>query len=168
MVTALALIGHATLVASQRVIAPIVAALLVVGVLVELPDFDPAYAGGEYVLGGFWPTWVLSMVTSASLALSYGPFANDYARYLPAWAARRGALWGSAGIFLGCWFALLFAAFFTSMMAPGTSDFVVGLVEVSPTWYAVPLVVIGLLGGFGQGSLASTAPAWTPRRSSLG
>ncbi|MDT7617387.1 MAG: hypothetical protein QOF00_4834 [Pseudonocardiales bacterium] len=150
----LALIGHATLVASQKVMAPLIAVLLIVGVLIKLPDFDPGYAGGEYLLGSFWPTWVLSMVASASLALSYGPFANDYARYLPVTAARRGALWGSAGIFFGCWFALLFAAFFTSMMAPGTADFVVGLVEVSPTWYAVPLVIIGLLGGFGQGSLA--------------
>jgi purine-cytosine permease-like protein len=150
----LALIGHATLVASQKVIAPLVAVLLIVGVIVKLPDFDPGYAGGEYLLGSFWPTWVLAMVTSASLALSYGPFANDYARYLPARASRRGAWWGSAGIFLGCWFALLFAAYFTSMMAPGTADFVVGVVDVSPTWYAVPIVLIGLLGGFGQGSLA--------------
>lgn len=91
------------------------------------------------------------MVTSASLALSYGPFANDYARYLPTSLSRRGALWASGGIFLGCWFALLFAAFFTSMMKPGTTDFVVGVVNVSPTWYAV---LIGLVGGFGQGSLA--------------
>ncbi|MEV7968680.1 cytosine permease [Sphaerisporangium sp. NPDC088356] len=150
----LALIGHATLIASQKLIAPIVAVLLVVGVLIKLPDFDPGYAGGHYVLGGFWPTWVLSVVTSASLALSYGPFANDYARYLPVRAARAGAWWGSAGIFFGCWFALLFAAYFTSMMAPGTTDFVVGLVGVSPTWYAVPLVVVGLLGGCGQGSMA--------------
>ncbi|MET0763514.1 MAG: cytosine permease [Blastococcus sp.] len=150
----LALIGHATLVASQKVIAPFVAVLLVIGVLVKLPDFDPGYAGGEYLLGTFWPTWVLAMVTSASLALSYGPFANDYSRYLPASQSRRGAQWASLGIFLGCWFALLFAAFFTSMMAPGTVDFVVGVVDVSPTWYAVPIVVIGLVGGFGQGSLA--------------
>jgi purine-cytosine permease-like protein len=150
----LALIGHATLVASQKVIAPFVAVLLIVGVLIKLPDFDPGYAGGEYLLGTFWPTWVLSMVTSASLALSYGPFANDYARYLPAADSRRGAKWASAGIFVGCWFALLFAAFFTSMMAPGTVDFVVGVVDVSPTWYVVPIVLIGLVGGFGQGSLA--------------
>lgn len=150
----LALIGHATLVASQKVLAPVVAVLLLVGVIIELPDFDPGYAGGAYLLGSFWPTWILAMVTSASLALSYGPFANDYARYLPASASRRGARWASAGIFFGCWFALLFAAFFTSMMAPGTVDFVVGVVDVSPTWYAVPIVAIGLLGGFGQGSLA--------------
>jgi purine-cytosine permease-like protein len=135
-------------------IAPLVAVLLIVGVLVKLPDFDPGYAGGQYLLGSFGPTWVLAMVTSASLALSYGPFANDYARYLPASMSRRGAGWASVGIFVGCWFALLFAAFFTSMMAPGTADFVVGVVDVSPTWYAVPIVLIGLVGGFGQGSLA--------------
>jgi purine-cytosine permease-like protein len=150
----LALIGHATLVASQKLIAPIVAVLLVIGVLVKLPDFDPGYAGGEYLLGSFWPTWLLAMVTSASLALSYGPFANDYARYLPTSLSRRGAMWASGGIFLGCWFALLFAAYFTSMMEPGTTDFVVGVVNVSPTWYAVLIVLVGLLGGFGQGSLA--------------
>jgi purine-cytosine permease-like protein len=31
---------------------------------------------------------------------------------------------------------------------------VVGVVDVSPTWYVVPIVLIGLVGGFGQGSLA--------------
>jgi purine-cytosine permease-like protein len=149
----LALIGNATLVASQKVIAPMVAVLLIVGVAVTLPDFDPGYAGGEYILGGFWPTWVLSLVTTGSLALSYGPFANDYARYLRPALAARGAWWGSVGIFFGCWCALLFASYMTTMMAPG-ADFVVGLVELSPTWYVVPLVIIGLVGGFGQGSMA--------------
>jgi purine-cytosine permease-like protein len=149
----LALIGNATLVASQKVIAPMVAVLLLVGVAVTLPDFDPGYAGGDYLLGSFWPTWVLSMVTTGSLALSYGPFANDYARYLRPAMAARGAWWGSVGIFIGCWCALLFASYMTTMMAPGT-DFVVGLVELSPAWYVVPLVIIGLVGGFGQGSMA--------------
>lgn len=150
----LALVGHATLVVSQKVIAPTLAVVLVVGMLIKLPDFNAGYAGGHYILGSFWPTWVLSMVTAASLSLSYGPFANDYARYLPVAGARRGAWAASAGLFLGCWFALLFAAYFATLFSSSTTDFVLGLVGASPTWYAVPLVLVGLVGGFGQGSLA--------------
>jgi purine-cytosine permease-like protein len=151
---ALALIGHATLVLSQKIIAPVIAVVLVVGLLAELPHFHASYAGGHYLLGSFWPTWVISMTTAAALALSYGPFANDYARYLPVKRARAGALVASAGLFLGCWFALIFAAFFATMFSSKTTDFVLGLVGTSPGWYAVPLVLVGVVGGFGQGSLA--------------
>lgn len=150
----LALVGHATLVLTQKIIAPVIAAVLAVGVLVELPHFNASYAGGHYILGSFWPTWVLSMTTAAALALSYGPFANDYARYLPVKRARAGAFVASIGLGLGCWFALIFAAYFATLFSSRTTDFVLGMVAISPAWYAVPLVLVGVVGGFGQGSLA--------------
>ncbi|QYL15590.1 purine-cytosine permease family protein [Mycolicibacterium pallens] len=149
-----ALVGHATVVVAQKYLAPLLAVLLLIGIVVKLPDFHADYAGGEYLLGGFWPTWLLSAVTSAGLALSYGPFANDYARYIPVSAARRAAWMSSAGLFIGCWFGLIAAAYFTTMFADPTSDFIYKLVAGLPTWFAIPLVIVGLLGGCGQGAIA--------------
>jgi purine-cytosine permease-like protein len=149
-----ALVGHATVVVAQKYLAPALAILLIIGILIKLPDFHQSYAGGEYLLGGFWPTWILAVVTSAALPLSYGPFMNDYARYLPVRDARRGAWVASVGIFIGCWFALIFAAYFTTMFPDRNADFVFGLVNALPTWYAIPLIVVGLVGGCGQGAIA--------------
>lgn len=149
-----ALIGHATVVVAQKFLAPLLGVLLLVGVLLKLSDFDAGYAGGDYLLGGFWPTWILSAVTAAGLPLSYGPFANDYARYLPARLARRGAWSASVGLFVGCWFGMMAAAYFTTMFADPTGDFVFGMVAGLPTWFAIPLVIVGLLGGCGQGAIA--------------
>jgi purine-cytosine permease-like protein len=149
-----ALVGHATVAAAQKYLAPVLAVLLIIGILIKLPDFHQSYAGGDYLLGGFWPTWILAVVTSAALPLSYGPFMNDYARYLPVRDARRGAWVASAGIFVGCWFALIFAAYFTTLFPDRNTDFVFGVVNASPTWYAVPLIVVGLVGGCGQGAIA--------------
>jgi purine-cytosine permease-like protein len=149
-----ALVGHATVVVAQKFLAPLLGVLLLVGVLLKLPDFDPGYAGGDYLLGGFWPTWILAAVTAAGLPLSYAPFANDYARYLPARVARRGAWAASAGLFIGCWFGMMAAAYFTTMFADPTGDFVFGMVSGLPTWFAIPLIIVGLLGGCGQGAIA--------------
>ncbi|WP_197537343.1 purine-cytosine permease family protein [Modestobacter italicus] len=149
-----ALVGHATVVVAQKVLAPLLGVLLLIGVLIKLPDFDAGFAGGDYLLGGFWPTWILSAVTAAGLPLSYGPFANDYARYLPVGAARRGAWTASAGVFAGCWFGMMAAAYFTTMFADPTGDFVFGMVAGLPTWFAIPLIIVGLLGGCGQGAIA--------------
>ena len=149
-----ALVGHATVVAAAKVLAPLLALLLVIGIIIKLPDFHADYAGGDYLLGGFWSTWLLAMVTAAGLPLSYAPFVNDYARYLPANQARRGAWMASIGVFVGCWFALIFAAYFTTMFPDLSVDFVFGLVDASPTWFAIPLIVVGLLGGCGQGAVA--------------
>jgi purine-cytosine permease-like protein len=151
---AVALVGHATVAAAQNVIAPVVALLLIVGVCIKLPNFHQDYAGGDLLLSGFWPTWLLAAVTASSLPLSYAPFVNDYARYLPARQARRGSWSAGLGIFLGCWLALLFAAYFTSLFPDRSVDFIFGLINVSPTWFAIPLALVGLIGACGQGAIA--------------
>lgn len=40
------------------------------------------------------------------------------------------------------------------MFADPTSDFIYKLVAGLPTWFAIPLVIVGLLGGCGQGAIA--------------
>ncbi|MEQ1729562.1 MAG: cytosine permease [Vicinamibacterales bacterium] len=146
-----AVFGHANVVAVQKVVAIIVVIILVVAVFVLLPQFDAGYAGsGEYLLGGYWPTWIFSAVIAAQLPISYTPFANDFARYVSTkkWKDNK-TFWGaSIGMFVGCWIALVFGAY-ADTIACGD-----GVIAISPTWFVLPLLVVGLLGSFAQGSLA--------------
>jgi purine-cytosine permease-like protein len=143
--------GHASVVAVQKLMVPTVGLLLVVGVFTFAGDFDASYHGGSYLLGGFWATWVLAAVTVAALPLSLAPFLNDYARYIPP-TTKSSRLVGAtfAGSFLGIGLPLTFAAYTATAFKDPMTDYITGLIGASPTWYVVPIVVIGLLGGCGQ------------------
>ena len=97
-----ALYGHATVVALQKIVVPVVGVLLLAGVVAFAPDFH-ASGGGEYLLGGFWPTWALAVTVAAAGPLSYAPSLGDYTRRIsplprrPARARRRRRSASSAG-----------------------------------------------------------------------
>jgi purine-cytosine permease-like protein len=87
-IVAVALYGHATIVAFQRLLVPVACGLLALGVVAFAGKFDPGYTGGHYLLGSFWPTWMLSVVLAASGPVSYAPSLGDYSRRI---SARRSA-----------------------------------------------------------------------------
>jgi purine-cytosine permease-like protein len=152
----MAIYGHANLVSVHKIVAPSMAVLIVVGFVALAPQFDASYEGGAYLLGSFGPTWVLAMLTALAAPLSYAPFVNDYSRYISTRRAsrRRIATAGGVGIFVGLWIALIFGAYAATIFSDPATDFTFGLVEISPLWYVVPLLVIGLFGTVGQGSMA--------------
>jgi purine-cytosine permease-like protein len=147
--------GHANVVVLQRFALPLMGLLIVVGFIVFAHRFNSHAPVGPYILGSYWPTWLLSMVTAASLPISYAPFVNDYARYISPDRARRAnvLIASGVGMFVGCAFALLFATYTASMMPVNVSSWVGGLVAMSPTWYVVPIIVVGIGGSLSQGAL---------------
>jgi purine-cytosine permease-like protein len=148
--------GHANVVLVQRIVLPTMGLLLIIGFIVLAPKFHAhTPGGGHYILGSFWATWLLSLVTAASLPISYAPFVNDYARYISGerWSRRSILLASGGGMFIGCAFALLFATYTSTMMPANVSSWVSGLVALSPGWYVVPIVVVGMIGSFAQGTL---------------
>ena len=149
--------GHEAVIAMQKFVAVPVVVLLLIGFVTLSPHFHASYAGGHYVLGSFWPTWVLSVVTAASLPISYSPFINDYARYVSPRRFSQRAIMAGAGLggFVGLWFGLMFAAYAASTFATPASDFVSGLIGASPTWYVALIMAVGLLGSLSQGALAT-------------
>lgn len=152
-----AVFGHANVVAMQKVAAPVVLLILLIAVFVLLPQFDAGYSGGgEYLLGSYWPTWIFSAVIAAQLPISYTPFANDFARYLSreTWTDRQIAVGAGAGMFIGCWVVLVFGAFSSTMFPADTTAYGDGLIGISPLWFILPLLIVGLLGSFAQGALA--------------
>jgi len=140
-----AVLGHRTLERSDRAItiASIIVGLLIFAVFAG--KFHVTH-GGNYLLGSFWPTWFLSATTAASLPISWGPFVGDYGRYIPSNASSRvvGA-YGFAGIFLGCWLAMVAAAFAATAFVSQAGNFVPGFTAATPTWFLLPaLIVLGL------------------------
>ncbi len=90
MVT-VALYGHATIVAMQKIVVPVVGALLILGVFAFAGGFHPSATSGEYALGGFWQTWTLCAVLFAAAPISYGPTIGDYTRRISVGPVQRPA-----------------------------------------------------------------------------
>lgn len=152
---AVAALGHANMMAMQRLMIPTIGIVMVIGVIALAPDIDLSYAGGEYVLGSFWPTWFLAAITCASVPVSYGPFASDWGRYVSAtrYSAKSMIVAYATGSYIGLVIAYLFGALVATAFADPTTDVVLGLAEASPTWFVLGVMLIGLGGGFAQGAL---------------
>jgi purine-cytosine permease-like protein len=58
-----------------------------------------------------------------------------------------------AGMFVGCWLTLVFAAYMSTMFKDVSTPFVSGLVGISADWYVVLILLIGVFGSFAQGAL---------------
>jgi purine-cytosine permease-like protein len=154
MVT-VALYGHATIVAIQKVVVPVVGGLMIIGVFAFAGGFDSGASGGEYALGGFWQTWALSAVLFAAAPISYGPTIGDYTRRISSirFSDKQICTALGAGMFVGVLLPSLFGAFTAMTFANPTDSYIDDLVAASPAWYVVPIVVISLFGGMSQGVL---------------
>jgi len=154
-IAAVALYGHATVVALQRIVVPVVGVLLLLGVVAFAGQFDAGHAGGGYILGGFWPTWMLAVTVAAAGPLSYAPSLGDYTRRISRHrhGDRRVLLAAGAGVYLGLLATTLFGAFTAVTFANPSDSYVADLVGGAPGWYVLPILVIGLAGGVGQGVL---------------
>jgi purine-cytosine permease-like protein len=154
-IVAVALFGHATLIAAQKVIVPVAGLMLVLGVVAFAGDFDAGYRGGDYLLGGFWQTWILCVILSASGPLSYAPNIGDYTRRIS--PKRHGdravAAAIAVGLFAGMVLPPAFGAFTAVTFADPTASYVHDLVAGAPGWYVVPILLLGLAGGLGQGAM---------------
>ena len=149
----LGIYGHANLVASFKFITITSGLILIVLVFLVVGKFQVVH-GSHYLLGSFWPTWILALTTSASLPISYGPFVNDYARYIPSSAKpSRLMFYNGVGIFVGLWVALTVGAVVTATFTNVGSDFVSGMVNAVPAWYTIPLMFVALTANVGNAAL---------------
>ena len=124
-------------------------------ILAFWPKFDAGYAGGTLLLGSFTATWIASTLIIASVVVSYGPFIGDWSRYIDSNSnTPKSLLWftflgGFAGLTIPC----LWGAYVTSTFASGAGTFIESLVQASPTWYVIGLVIVGLIAGIAQGTI---------------
>jgi purine-cytosine permease-like protein len=150
-----AIYGHASMVAIERLMIPVAGLLLFVGLFIYMPHFSAAFPNGKLLLGSFWPTWLLAVTISCVAAYGYAPFISDWTRYISPQKYSPSSIIAATwiGTFLGMTLPLAFGAFTAVAMASTNADWVTGLIALAPTWYLVPLVLIGIVGTFGQGTI---------------
>lgn len=140
------------------------------GIIAFAHTFDFSYAG-TFGAGAdaatqamFWPSFVGSTILAMSNPISFGPFLGDWGRYIPTNTPRKNlmlAAFASQVLSLIPFFFGLATATIVAVHAPQymkDSNFVGGLLAVSPNWFFAPVCVIALIGGFstGVGSLYGT------------
>lgn len=152
IMTIIAVLGHANMVAFQKMMVPTSGVLMLIGVFVFWPQFDAGYAGGSLALGSFWPTWVLAAIVPAATVNSYGPYLGDWSRHISRsrYSDRRLVIVTWIGGFLGMGSAFLFGAYTAVTFANPTASYVPELVANSPYWYLFPILFIGLIAGTAQ------------------
>jgi purine-cytosine permease-like protein len=154
-IAAVALYGHGTVVALQRIVVPVVGGLLLLGVFAFAGSFDAGYGGGDYLLGGFWQTWMLAVTVAAAGPLSYAPSLGDYTRRISRerYGDRRIVAAATVGVFGGLLATTLFGAFTAVAIGSLGDSYVADLVGAAPMWYVPAILIVGLAGGVGQGVL---------------
>jgi purine-cytosine permease-like protein len=153
LITYVAVLGHASMLAVQKVMVPTVGVLMVIGLFAFLGDFDAGVGGGDYLLGSFAPTWALAALAAFTTVSSYGPFVGDWARYVSPRRHSDGSLMLATGLgaFFGLGIPIMFGAYTAATFADPTVAYVPGLVEAAPGWYVPAIVIIGLVAGTAQG-----------------
>ncbi|MBX9395543.1 cytosine permease [Streptomyces sp. TRM72054] len=152
-----AIYGYRVLLAMSRVLAFGMTGLLVLGLVAYAPDFTTGALpeAGGYLLGGFWPTWVLATVAAGlSGPIAFITLLGDYTRYIsPARHSSRRVLRATwLGLMLGLLVPQLFGTF-TAYAARAALDYAGPLVTASPTWYLIPLLLAASAGSVGNAGL---------------
>lgn len=152
-----AVYGYRVLLRLSRVLAVGMTALLILGAVAYAPDFTTSalpQAGG-YLLGSFWPTWLLALVAAGlSGPIAFITLLGDYTRYVsPTHHSSRTVLRASwIGLLAGLLVPQLFGTF-TAYAAGAALDYAGPLVSAAPTWYLVPLLLAASAGSVGNAGL---------------
>jgi purine-cytosine permease-like protein len=151
-----AVYGHSTMLVLQKVSGPVAGGLMLLGVFVLWPLFDPSGSGsGELALGGFWPTWVAGAVPTALAVMGYSLAIGDWTRYISPkrYTSKQVARWTIFGGVVGMGVPIMWGTFTASMLLDPTADYISSLVSISPLWYVFAIAIIGLASGSAQGTV---------------
>jgi purine-cytosine permease-like protein len=150
----LGLLGHSTLIACYKFVAVANLLAMIIFMALVAAHFHATPAHTPYLLGSFWPTWLLGVTLGITNPISYGVGINDYARRIPESASPRSLFWSLAlGMFGGNALAYLMGAFVTLCFASVSTPLVTGLVQLSPGWFLVPFILLGFIGNITGGGL---------------
>ena len=149
----IALFGHATVVASERVFA-IISIILILGVLVfALPKINWAYPQSKSLASStITGTWFLGLSVIFAAPLSWVNYGSDYSRYL----SDRTSMWRVMLMtFLGMGIASVAGALIGTLLATvvDMSNPIANLPKVLPGWYLVPFLLVVIWGAIANNVL---------------
>lgn len=152
VMTLVAVLGHANMVTFTKWMVPTAGSIMILYLFVAASDFDASYAGGEYALGGFWPTWILGMLVCAGTINSYGPYAGDWTRHISPkkYSPRRsvGAAW--IGGFFGMGGAFMFGAFTAVTFKNPLNAYATEFANNVPYWFLFFALYLAFVPGTAQ------------------
>ncbi|MGW0701833.1 cytosine permease [Streptomyces sp. NPDC002867] len=151
-----AVYGYRLLLRLSRILAVGMTVLLLLGLIAYAPDLTTAAPPDTpYLLGSFWPTWLLSAVAAGlSGPIAFITLLGDYTRYIsPARHSPRQVLRATCvGLTAGLLVPQLFGTY-TALSARAGLDYAGPLVAASPAWYVIPLLVAAAAGSVGNAGL---------------
>lgn len=151
-----AVYGYRLLLRLSKALAIGMTVLLAVGLAAYAGDFTTAAVPDTpYLLGSFWPTWLLSAVAAGlSGPVAFITLLGDYTRYVSPERYSAKTVWRATclGLTVGLLVPQLFGTF-TALAARGGLDYAGPLVAASPVWYLVPLLVSATAGSVGNAGL---------------
>lgn len=151
---AIGVLGHATIVAYEKMIScasVITIAIIVVACWLH-PVGHPA-APGHFQLGGFWGSFMLAVSALIANAISYAPFAGDYARYMPARTKPVSLfIWTLAGMLGGCAVGLG-AGVIIALHVGNPLSVTTQMMQSLPVWLLVPVSISGLGANIANGGM---------------
>ncbi|MCX4819578.1 cytosine permease [Streptomyces sp. NBC_01142] len=151
-----AVYGYRLLLGLSKILAIGMTALLLLGLIAYAPDLTTAAPQDTpYLLGSFWPTWLLSAVAAGlSGPIAFITLLGDYTRYIsPQRHSPRRVLRATClGLCAGLLLPQLFGTY-TALAARGALDYAGPLVAASPAWYLVPLLLAATAGSVGNAGL---------------
>ncbi|MEU7063082.1 cytosine permease [Streptomyces sp. NPDC046161] len=151
-----AVFGYRLLLRMSKVLSIGMVVLLAIGLYAYAPDFTTAApAGTQYLLGSFWPTWLLAAVAAGlSGPVAFITLLGDYTRYIsPSRHSSRKVFWGTClGLAIGLLIPQLFGTY-TALAAKAGTDYAGPLVAAAPFWYLVPLLAAAAAGSVGNAGL---------------
>lgn len=152
VMTIIAVLGHANMVAFSKLMVPTSGLLMLVAIFVFWPNFDAGYAGGNYALGSFWPTWFIGMAVVAATTNSYGPYLGDWSRHISNKKYSERKLFSVTwlGGFFGMGGAYMFGAYTAVTFTDPTASYASAIVANSPFWFLFALLFIGIVAGTAQ------------------
>ncbi|RSS83040.1 cytosine permease [Streptomyces sp. WAC06614] len=151
-----AVFGYRLLLRMSKLLSVGMVVLLLIGVYAYSGDFTTAAPPDTpYLLGSFWPTWLLAAVAAGlSGPVAFITLLGDYTRYIsPRRHSSRSVLRATClGLFVGLLLPQLFGTV-TALAARAGEDYAGPLVAASPGWYLLPLLVAAGAGSVGNAGL---------------
>lgn len=150
-VLAVCIYGYQFMLAVNKVAVIAATVMMLLGVVAYASSFSFSFPGtGTYALGTFWPTWMLAVLTVVSNPISFGAFLGDWGRYIPDTYRPVQLMAAPFLAQLATLVPFLFGVA-TATLVADPANYIGGLAAISPLWYAIPLMIVALIGGLSTG-----------------
>lgn len=152
VMTVIAVMGHANMVTFTKWMVPTAGTIMIVYLFIAARNFDPSYAGGDYVLGSFWPTWILGMLACAGTVNSYGPYVGDWTRHISTkkFPPRHSVAAAWIGGFFGMGGAFMFGAFTAVTFKDPINAYATEFANNVPYWFLFFALYLAFIPGTAQ------------------